>query len=533
MPRMAWMKTGSSTELPEPIRTEPEERNAFIIRVIREIRGFSFGTRLKNLFLLPALIAGLGLIPADRVTAEPFTVLHSFTATDPNTGANSDGADPDAGLFLSGNTLYGTALTGGPSGFGTVFAVNTDGTGFTNLHSFAGGSDGAGPRAGLILSGDTLYGTARGNGSSPIDGNGTVYKVTTNGTGFTNLHSFTSGAGAYPNVTNSDGASPSAGLILLGNTLYGTARSGGSSGNGTVFAINTDGKGFTNLHSFDGVSDGAIPFAGLITNLSGNTLYGTASAGGDSGNGTVFALNTDGTGFTNLHSFTASDGANPYAGLILSGNTLYGTAAQAGSSGNGTVFAINTDGTGFRTPHSFTAESGPLSTNSDGAYPFAGLILSGNTLYGPAEQGGSSAAGTVFAVNTYGAGFATLYSFATVDPVAGTNSDGAYPNGALVLSGNNLYGTAYGGGNSGSGTVFSLLLPRPRLTITFSGAYPVVSWPAIYSGEFLQYTTDALSPSAVWYDLPYLPIIVNGQIAVTVPAYLFLREHAAFRLHHD
>ena len=67
--------------------------------------------------------------------------------------------------------------------------------------------------------------------------------------------------------------------------------------------------------------------------LSGNTLYGTATDGGSSGNGTVFAVNTDGTGFTNLHSFTAldlyytnSDGANPYAGLILSGNTLYGTA---------------------------------------------------------------------------------------------------------------------------------------------------------------------------------------------------------------
>ena len=101
--------------------------------------------------------------------------------------------------------------------------------------------------------------------------------------------------------------------------------------------------------------------------LSGNTLYGTASAGGSSGNGTVFAVNTDGTGFTNLHSFTAtsgsqaygtnSDGANPYGGLILSGNTLYGTARYGGSSGNGTVFAVNTDGTGFTNLHSFTATS--------------------------------------------------------------------------------------------------------------------------------------------------------------------------------
>ena len=51
---------------------------------------------------------------------------------------NSDGANPRAGLILSGNTLYGTASNGGTSGNGTVFAVNTDGTGFTNLHSFTG-----------------------------------------------------------------------------------------------------------------------------------------------------------------------------------------------------------------------------------------------------------------------------------------------------------------------------------------------------------------------------------------------------------
>src|ERR1017187_7366803 len=88
-------------------------------------------TSIINLFLLPALIAGLGFIPAGRVTAQTFTTLHSFTA-----GTNSDGINPYAGLILSGNTLYGTAQYGGTSGQGTVFAVHTDGTGFTNLYSF-------------------------------------------------------------------------------------------------------------------------------------------------------------------------------------------------------------------------------------------------------------------------------------------------------------------------------------------------------------------------------------------------------------
>ena len=50
-----------------------------------------------------------------------------------------------AGLILSGNTLYGTAWMAAVRASGTVFAVNTDGTGFTNLHSFTNGSDGAFP----------------------------------------------------------------------------------------------------------------------------------------------------------------------------------------------------------------------------------------------------------------------------------------------------------------------------------------------------------------------------------------------------
>src|SRR6266581_2969706 len=139
--------------------------------------------KAKNLFVLPALIAVLNLLPAGRVTAQTFTTLHSFN--------NTDGASPQSRLVLSGSTLYGTAPNGGSSGYGTVFAVNTNGTGFTSLHSF-NGRDGILPVAGLILSGSTLYGTAGLGGSS---GNGTVFDVNTNGTGFTNLHNFTGGDG--------------------------------------------------------------------------------------------------------------------------------------------------------------------------------------------------------------------------------------------------------------------------------------------------------------------------------------------------
>src|SRR5206468_3358452 len=138
-----------------------------------------------------------------------------------------------AGLIISGNTLFGTAIQGGSSGFGTVFKINTNGTGFTTLHTFTAGDDGSSPIAGLTLSGNTLYGTASSGGSSG-SGRGTVFSVNTDGTGFTILHSFTEA----PLDTNSDGALPYAGLVLSGNTLYGTARNGGSSDQGTVFAVN-------------------------------------------------------------------------------------------------------------------------------------------------------------------------------------------------------------------------------------------------------------------------------------------------------
>jgi uncharacterized repeat protein (TIGR03803 family) len=407
------------------------------------------GLSVAALLLLSAVLSS---------NAQPaFKALHSFTG-------GENGRAPYAGLVLSGNTLYGTTLYGGSADAGTVFAVNTDGSGYTNLHSFAvnsgydssgnfTNSDGDVLDAGLIVSGKTLYGTAYWGGTC---GNGTVFAVNTDGSGFTTLHSFTAFTDpTLPWGSNKDGANPFAGLVLSSNTLYGTATYGGVSAEGAVFAINTDGSGFTNLYSFSGRTsdpktraytnkDGAVPFGGLT--LSGNRLFGTTADGGSSGNGTVFAVNTDGSSFVNLHNFPAlvlnpptpgtnSDGIKPNRSLLLSGNTLYGAAPSGGSSGRGTIFAINTNGSNFKVLYSFSAGSDPQATNSDGGGPCDGLILSGSTLYGTTTYGGSSVYGTIFAAKTDGTGFTTLYNFTH-------DSDGAWPYSGLVLSGSTLYGTA-------------------------------------------------------------------------------------------
>src|SRR5438105_11601035 len=95
-------------------------------------------TGIKIPFVHSVLVTVLGLTLADRLMAQTFTTLYSFTAgsyeTFP-TFTNSDGAFPSSSLLLSGGTLYGTTAAG-RSGMGTLFKVNTDGSGFTTLHTF-------------------------------------------------------------------------------------------------------------------------------------------------------------------------------------------------------------------------------------------------------------------------------------------------------------------------------------------------------------------------------------------------------------
>jgi uncharacterized repeat protein (TIGR03803 family) len=357
-----------------------------------------------------------GVVFALGTDGTGFTNLHIFPGL--FSAPPSDGFLPLGGVILLGDTVYGTTGDGGSFGGGTVFSVNTDGSGSSILYSFVWSfalpqnppqtnASGAFPDCGLVLSGKTLYGTAEAGG---VLGYGTVFAINTNGQGFTNLHNFSKGT---------DGARPSTGLVLSGEVLYGTTEGSvsdlgivGPSGNGTVFRMKTDGSVFTVLHAFTAMgtkssgistnSDGAEPESELV--LSDNTLYGTAAIGGTFGNGTVFALNTNGLGFTNLHNFTGtSDGAYPSGFLVLRGDTLYGTTQYGGISSNGTVFAVNTDGTGFTNIYSFTAPTGPSTssfpTNSDGANPAGGLTLSGNFLYGTAGSGGTLGHGTVFSIS--------------------------------------------------------------------------------------------------------------------------------------
>jgi uncharacterized repeat protein (TIGR03803 family) len=328
------------------------------------------------------LTIGFAVTTLVTVPAQAFKVIYTFTNS-------PDGGYPRAGLVLSSGTLYGTTSSGGSSSEGTVFEVSTNGTGYTVLFRFTGNGH---PYAGLVLGGDKLFGTTFGDTTAPImPGFGSVFKIDTSGNNFTQLKDFDDNGGA-------GGLNPVGGLVLNGTTLYGTTS--GAGGLGTIFKISTNGTGFTVLKTFSSSTDGLGPEAGLV--LDGSTLYGTTFSGGSSSNGVVFKINTDGTGFAVLKHFSAlnsgvnNDGANPVAGLVLSGNTLYGTTSGGGSSGNGVVFKIRTNGTCFAVFESFPAINNL--TNSDGARPCAGLLLDGGTLYGTTYSGGSSGKGVVFSL---------------------------------------------------------------------------------------------------------------------------------------
>jgi uncharacterized repeat protein (TIGR03803 family) len=379
--------------------------------------------------------------------------LHNFPAT------SRDGYSP-SGLILDTNTLYGTTASGGTNANGTIFKINTDGTAYGILRSLTNSPS---PQGGMVIIGSTLYGTMFTGGAA---NNGSIFKINTDGSEFAELHSFSA---TVPSTfgTNSDGNRPPGDLVTDGNTLYGTARYGGTNGNGTIFKINKGGQGFTVIKTFlptflgtNNVSgnilvtsgtntDGAYPNGGLV--LDGSTLYGTTYKGGNS-NGVVFAMQTDGSDYRVLKYFpnlsgigTNSDGATPVAGLTLSDGTLYGVTVGGGAGAAGNVFKLKTNGAGFMNLHNCMY--------NDGGFPRNAPLLNGSMLYGTTAAGGISNKGGIFMIQTNGANFTILQEF--------NSTIGSQCNSKLALSSNMLLGTAASGGSKGGGVVFALaVLPQ-------------------------------------------------------------------------
>ena len=457
---------------------------------------------------------------ASLVGAQTIKTLCSFNGT--------NGANPYAALTLGNDgNFYGTTYYGGitnstyTNGMGTVFKVTTNGT-LTTLVSFMNFANGVNPTATLTLGTDgNFYGTTYYGGSGY---DGTVFKVTTNGTLIT-LVSFNGRNGAFPY----------AGLTLGNNgNFYGTTYEGGTYGDGTVFKVTTNGT-LTVLVIFCGSSgyNGALPQAALTLGNDGN-FYGTTESGGSYGDtyddGTVFKMTTNGV-LTTLVIFYGSNGAYPGASALTLGNdgNFYGTVGEDSGSDYKTVFKMTTNGVLTTLAYlSYVNGAGPVATLT--------LGTDGN-FYGTTRYGGianslnPSGMGTVFRL--------LLPPVITVQPRSQTNNAGATV--TLLVSATSLIPLGYqwqknstnlvdGGNISGSSTTtltitgisdsdaatysvivsnanFSVtnyatltVIDPPTLALQFVSGYPQLNLAGTLGNNFVvQYSTNLASTN--WVNL--------------------------------
>jgi uncharacterized repeat protein (TIGR03803 family) len=382
------------------------------------------------------------LASALAANAATFTVLHTFTG-------GSDGGNPIDGVSIdkSGN-LYGSAAGGGANGYGTAFELKHTKSGYTFdvLYNFASGKDGAAPGARVLKGPDGhLYGTTAqgGNGGGTVFDLGSIEK---GGGGIRKeavLHSFAGGNDGYQ-ASDGDLAFDAKGNI------YGTTSYGGANNLGTVFELSPKAGGYTEtiLHSFGSGQDGSVPVGGITLDASGN-VYGTTSAGGNTGSGTVYELvKSQNYAESVIYNFQAStDGETPFSGLTFDkyGN-LYGGATDGGVNSGGVVFELSPGSGGW----TFNALYSTPGYGVSGPFRTPYVDADGN-VYGTTHCDGEYSAGSVYEL-TYSNG---TWNYTSLHDFTG-GSDGAYVFANPVFDAHgDIFGTTQIGGN-GYGVVWEV-----------------------------------------------------------------------------
>ena len=376
-------------------------------------------------------------------------IVYSFS------GLN-DGSDPATQItFDSAGNGYGTTVSGGSFGYGTVFELERLENGKFQenvLYSFTGLADGKNPYGGVTFDGSgNLYGTTVSGGSSGLcasDGCGVVFELTNNSGSWTEtvLYNFTGG---------NDGFGPGGGVVFdTAGNLYGTTPDGGKFGEGVVYELSFTGNAWKLgvIHAFTGGNDGGVGSLGSLL-FSGGNFYGVSELGGANGAGTVFELAPIAGGkweFITRYAFRGMpDSGFPYGGVITEGqNNFYGTTYYGGKYGFGTVFKL--DGTARKESilHSFKE-------GTDGASPTSTLVFdAAGNLYGTTSMGGfpDCDCGTVFELSPVNGGWheTVLHRFKE-------KPDGGYPYYGLTADpSGNLFSTTASGGNSEAGIVFEI-----------------------------------------------------------------------------
>ncbi len=301
-------------------------------------------------------------------------------------GGSDDGWKPWSGLEIKNGFIYGSTVYGGVQGEegGVIYEMRTNGSNFRLLHSFGGPADGHGPSTSPALVGECLYGLTRWGDIST----GVIYCYNLAEKTYKVLHHFGADDGYEPLGTMTAGPD---------NYLYGLSWHGGLQDKGTLFRIKADGSAFQILYHFRGGDQGKFPYDTLAFD-GDHILYGTTlgTYGDDASDlGTVFKYDTASKHYTVIHKFAggANDSGKPNGSVVLSGDgKLYGTTHGDkvwGGNEYGSLYQMNTDGTGFQLLHEFTGKM-------SGDTPMRTPLLINNSLYGMTAYGGEYNYGTIY-----------------------------------------------------------------------------------------------------------------------------------------
>ncbi len=377
---------------------------------------------------------GKGTLFNINTNGSGFTILQGF---------NDWGQLPNGSLLKGDDgNFYGMTSYGGTYNYGSIFKISATGA-VTVLRELNYTTDGGYPDGELIRGTDGQYYGMTLNGG--LNGYGTIFKISSSGT-FTIVR----------NLSFADGASPHGHLTLASDgNYYGITYGGGANGYGAIFKL-APGGAYTVLHSMNNITDGANSYSSLTEGKDGN-LYGVTYTDATNFSGTIFKVTKTGA-LTVLRFLKAADGINPKSNLIqATDGNFYGTCYKGGTNSVGTIFKITTAG-------SFTVVRN-LTYSADGGYPYGSLFQNTDGfLYGMMASGGANGAGTIYKLSTSGS-YTVLHSLQAT-------TEGSTPNGELVKGNDgNLYALASTGGTYNMGTAFKVTTAGAvtRLAI-FNGA---------------------------------------------------------------
>ena len=395
------------------------------------------------------------------------------------------GSNPRQMVSSAGGKLYGSMIKGGILGvYGVLFEFDPIGNLYSILHEFTDSINGYGPGEVMLASNGLIYGTTLAggaynqgvlysfdpagnvykklwdfdgiNGKSPLwsmveAANGKLYGVSIRG-GVNNtgvLFEFDPAADTLIKRmdfgVNPDGNSPVMLTLANNGKLYGVSQISGMFDVGVLFEFDPVTGNYAVKKHFSYFSpqkeDGYEPRS--IVHGSDGYLYGLASSGGATNNGSLFRYDYTTDAYTKLLDFwDYREGGQPVGELVKAGDgLLYGVVRGGGSFSIGGLFSIDPVSGDYQLRYEFGEEEGPKG-------PTAGLIKGKDgKLYGLTAGGGSYELGSLYAYDPQKDEVEKLFDF--------NDTLGKTPWGAPIQASNGkLYGITTGGGSTYEGVIF-------------------------------------------------------------------------------